>query len=459
MPTHYGLNPSFLYSSPIPMMTNLVQRARRFEVFTEEGRPTGLVSPILENGCPVADGRYHGVRLAEFEIDLAQLSASVGITLQRTPGGITTAHARSWFPWMAVWLKSQASPGPFRRPSLGALKALRPSVFRTLDWQMTNKRPDWRLPRVRPDDMIQGSDRGMAAELQAQAANLLGAALWWCAPPRFDLDAETYEIRLEEMLVAIRETAKFPPILEYGNELWNAGFAVHRWLSDSDSMRWQDRAALEIATLRRVAARVFGDVGPLGARPYYLFVGGQLTVPSHLSQILEGLSDLGVTPDAAGPALYVTPMKAHKEEWEATGAVPTQDELRSSCLARLSEISNRRRRNADLSISGAFGPLQIHEEMIAGHGIPYFACYEAGQSLIAGSYPWRRSAIEAQKTEWMGELYRGIRNAAEAAGVDLLNWYSAATDQNPADSRVDVFGLLDGVGGQMLPKALAARGD
>src|SRR6185295_7300643 len=109
---------------------------------------------------------------------------------------------------------------------------------------------------------------------------------------------------------------------------------------------------------------------------------------------------------------------------------PTQDELRGSCMARLEEIMLR--------------PLREHGLLCHQYSVPFFACYEAGQSLIAGSHPWRKAAIEAQRTEWMGDLYRGIRRAAEAAGVDLLNWYSAATDQSPSDPRVDVFGLLEG---------------
>ena len=48
---------------------------------------------------------------------------------------------------------------------------------------------------------------------------------------------------------------------------------------------------------------------------------------------------------------------------------------------------------------------------------------------------------------------------AEAEGVSLLCWYSAATDQEPTDPRVDVWGLLEGLGRDPLPKAIAARGD
>jgi hypothetical protein len=425
--THYGLNPSFVFNSPLPLFRNLLRRAKRdgpeLRLFNEQ-------APALEH------------------------LTAVGAALTRSAGGALMAKLLPGAPGV-VTLGSTYSH-EFDPSSLVALASLRPKVLRTLDWQMTNHRPDWTRPRVMRSDFLQGTEHGMAVELQAQAANFLGCHLWWCAPPRFELSVAEYELRLELYLTAIKNTAKLPPILEYGNELWNAGFAVHNWLADTASglnrtapdgrgVSWHTVAANEIATLKRVADRVFGV--PVLGKSYYLFVGGQLTVPSHLDKILGHLTDLGVRPDLAGPALYVTPMKAQKAEWEATGAVPTQEELKQSCFARLVELAAEN------------GPLHAHYDTVARHGVPNFACYEAGQSLIAGAHPWRKAALEAQGTEWMGELYRRIRATAEAAGVDLLCWYSAATNQAPNDSRVDVFGLLGAPGETVPPKALAARGD
>lgn len=430
--TYYGLNPSFAGpTSVLPLFANALRRA-----------------------LPMPDGRlrvFDGVPAPEFAYEY-------GVMASTSPSGRSVfADVTGPRPELRV----APSAGEWHKPSIMALGALRPKVLRTLDWSMTNHRPDWTQPRVKVNDLAQATTRGMAVELQAAAANVLGCHLWWCAPPRFALSVPEYEVRLEELLVSIRDRAKRPPVLEYGNELWNDGFPVKQWLQDqasggqpSSTTHWHGAAAVEIDTLKRVADRVFGPTGPLGARPYYLFVGGQLTVPSHLDRILDALGNVGITPDLAGPALYVTPLKAHKEEWEATGAVPTQDELRASCFARLEQIGNRSRNEGDM------GPLMAHDLIRRRHSVPYFACYEAGQSLIAGSHPWRRAAIEAQPTEWMGDLYREIRRVAEAAGVDVLNWYSAATDQTPSDPRVDVFGLLEGTDlTKMPPKALAARGD
>lgn len=459
--TSIGLNPSFADTySRLPIFANAINRGRMFEVFNELGEPTKEPSPLGPDGWPVNDGRRHGVRLfgdmagtvPSFQVDPVE-----GLMVRKNANAATVAWRGDLRPTISL----SGSKWFIHEPSVEALRQFKPAVLRTLDWQRTNERIDWRRPRVRMSDPLQCTSGGMAVETQALIAGATGAHLWWCAPPRYDLPSDQYEARLEEYLTQIRRFAGLPPILEYGNELWNAQFPVHGWLQslarpDIVVTTWHDVAAAEIATLKRVADRVFGAADFLGGKKWYLFVGGQLTVPSHLDRILDALKELGVKPDLAGPACYVTPLKASKEEWERTGAVPTQDELRQSMFARLKEITRAAHRDP----GGVDGPLAEHGRIVSAAGVPYFACYEAGQSLIARdargrALPWRQAAIAAQREEWMGDLYRGILASLE--DVDLLNWYSAATPQNPPES-TDVFGLLEGLGMPLLPKARAAMG-
>ncbi len=449
--TYYGINPSFA-NGRLPLFGNPIRRCREFQVFSDSGAPTPERSPLDERGLPVADGRSHGLRVFESmggtmpALDLVALKARYPwLNARAVPGEALFLWSSSWQP---VEIRLPDSQGRWHVPSLGAIAYTRPKFLRTLDWQRTNERPDWSRPRTAANAPLQGDM--MAADIQREAALLLKCHLWFCAPPRFELSVPEYEARLEELLRAIHDPgAKRPPVIEYGNELWNAAFPVHRWLAADSS--WHDIAAHEIEILKRVADRVFGPPEALGLKPYYLFVGGQLTVPSHLDRILAALHALGITPDMAGPALYVTPLKADVQEWESAGAVPSQDELRSSCLARLEEIEKG---------TPTLLALALQVQRVTDQDVPYFACYEAGQSLLAGRAPWRRAAIEAQGSEWMGELYRGIRRVAEDAGVDVLNWYSAATDQEPGDPRVDVFGLLDSSDlSKAPPKARAAIGE
>ncbi len=422
--TSFGLNPSFCGpTSVLPLFANALRRA-----------------------LPTPDGRYRlfdGVRTPAF-------GARWGVAdVATSQAGLVTARIPDT---TDAGLIVDGSVGEWHEPSLQALKAFGPAVLRTLDWQRTNDIPDYPGRPTNNWDLFQAlPGRGMAASLQARVAAKLNSHLWWCAPWRSVLTPGEYKLQLVERLESIRGNTRDAVVLEYGNELWNSGFPVHNWLRAQarPGETWHDVAAREIVLLKSAADEVFGTESTFfGGRPYYLFVGGQLTVPSHLRKLLEALQRYGITPDLAGPAVYVTPMKAQKEEWEATGAVPSQDELMSSCMNRLTEIA------ADN------GPLREHAALIEAFGVPWFACYEVGQSLIAGRHPWRQAALAAQRTEWMGELYWQLRRALQTRGVDLANWYSAATIQEPSDTRVDVFGLLEGdLSVPLLPKAKAAMGE
>lgn len=449
MTTYFGINPSFV-NGRLPLLSNAIQRDRYFRVFNDRGEPTAERSPLAPDGWPMRDGRLHGVKcFSEMAGTMPKITAKLGA---EPTGGLVKSRdgemfwicAHNWQPGDLVAVDG----GKFKSwhlPSLAELGTFKPVSLRTLDWERTNEKRDWSRPRTLPVHPIQGD--GMAVELQAEAANLIKAHLWWCAPPRFELSEVEYEARLEEMLRALQITCRLAPILQYGNELWNSGFAVHNWLKrvaadDQVGPPWHYVAAREIALLKKVADKVFGTPGPFGPR-YYLFVDGQFTVPSHLKNLLEACADLGVVPDMAGPALYATPTKASKAQWEANNQVPSQDELRRSVEARVREM---------------WAILDQSADIVSAAQVPYLGVYEAGQSLIAGHYPWRRAAIEAQRAEWMRGVYLELRSMAQATGVTMLNWYSACTDQEPGDSRVDVFGLLEGLGKPWLPKAEGAIG-
>ena len=446
--TYFGINPSFV-NGRLPLLSNGISRDRYFRVFDAQGNPTAEKSLCGPDGWPIADGRLHGVKCFS---DMAgtmpectpQLMADdTGGLVKKRDGEMFWIAARNWAPGDAVKI-SGAKFKSWHIPSLAELGTFKPACLRTLDWERTNEKRDWSLPRTTTTSPIQGN--GMAVELQAEAANLLKAHLWWCAPPRFDLSEVEYEARLEEMLRAIQSITRLAPVLQYGNELWNGGFAVHNWLKrmaadDPVGPPWHYVAAKEIALLKKVAHRVFGT-SPFGPT-YYLFVDGQFTTPFHLKELLEACSDLGFTPDVAGPALYATPTKASKAQWEASNQIPSQDELQRSVEARLQEMWALLGQSADI---------------VSAAGVPYLGIYEAGQSLIAGSHPWRKAALEAQRAEWLRGVYLELRDMVISNGVTLCNWYSACTDQEPKDGRVDVFGLLEGLGKPWLPKAQGAIG-
>lgn len=446
MSTRWGINPSFAnWTSRLPLFADPIRRGRMFEVFQENGTPTGEPSPLGPDGWPVEDGRWHGVRVyGDGDGFLPKLLPATDKTIVRQREGhmAVVFWKQSPSPLGAAWIKGDPI-GHWHLPSLEALAYFKPKILRTLDWgwqAKKEKRPDWTKPRVKPSDPLQGEE--MALELQIDAANKLDCHLWWNAPPRFELSVAEYEERLTEMLEIIRDLAEKPPILEYGNELWNAGFPVHDWLR-SVASDWKDTAAEEIDRLSLIADRVFGEGGILGQKQYWLFVGGHIAVPETLDRILDGMT---TTPDVAGPALYVTPLKADKDRWNQTGEIPTQDQLMDSMFAQMPALRLK---------------LDAHRNILKAHNVPFFGVYEAGQSLISQGRPWKKTACEVQRSERMGTLYKMIRQTLIDAKVDVANWYSACTDQDPKDARVDPFGLIEATldKAELLPKARAARGE
>jgi hypothetical protein len=333
--------------------------------------------------------------------------------------------------------------GGFHGPSLAYLRGWAPACLRTLDLQLTNKITDWGRGRVRKNEPLQATDRGMAIELQVKLANLVGCPLWWPAPARYSLTVEEYESVLAEYLEIIRDNCDHPPMIQVGNELWNDKLGPGAWLRNlaaAQGRRVSSVAADEVATLRRVGDRVFGPAGPLGQRRWYLFVDGCLADPSYLDRVLGSLPP--GTADAAGPAFYVGPSRDDVVGWERTDYVPDQLELAASCNRRLVDAAELLRRNVAIART---------------HGVEYPAVYEAGQAMLVGDEPWRAAALQAQGEEWMGDLYRGMRAALEANGVAMSCWYSLMSNQRPADLRT-LFGLSAGLGTSELPKEKGARG-
>jgi hypothetical protein len=449
--TVYGINPSFAnWTSRLPLFSDPLRRGKAFEVFKEDGTPTGEPSPLSPDGWPKYDGRWHGVRLfGDMDGTMPEISGwsdTADSKLNINPGKSAFVYWRSDSFALPMTIRRLLTLKPsfhgWHIPSGEAIKYFKPQVLRTLDWgwqARKEKRPDWTKPRVKPSDYLQGEE--MALELQIEAANLLGCHLWWNAPPRFELTAQQYEVRLGELLSILKANCSKPPILEYGNELWNAGFPVNGWLDRyAQGMGWPSwicSAAHEINLMHRVADGVFGGVGLLSQKPFYTFVGGHIADMTVLDKTIEALQ---FTPDLAGPAIYAQPLKSDQEKWKTATDI-TQDELRASVMANMDWFHNK---------------LWNHASVLNDRHVPHFACYEVGQDMHAHGEAYKLAALEAQRSEWMGDMYRELRKMLDEAGVDLACWYSAASAQTMDRS----FGLLESCDlTKALPKARAARGD
>lgn len=460
--THYGINPSFArHTGRLPLLGDFVRRGRAFEVFEDGRTPTGEASPVRSDGWPhLNDGRWHGVRIFSAMggtmPEVVVTDAINGDYVNQAGGGhvdsavIQRGRDSLWLCWKGRERRPQvhdaraAQVGGFHGPSLEAIRSFSPACVRTLDLQLANL-PSTALSEVPRSAPLQATDAGMALEMQVALANLCGTVLWWTAPARYAATADEYRAWLRGRFRILRERCRRAPIVQYGNELWNDRLGPGAWLrrrADAEHRRVSDLAADEVALLREVGDEVMGPPDALGRPRWYLFVDGNRNDPAYMDRVLSALPSR--TADLAGPAFYVGPTREDVEGWRSTSTVPTQDDLEASCRRGLLLASRR---------------LREHVDVAQAHGVRFPAVYEAGQSMIAGGAPWRAAAIAAQGTEWMGDLYRSMRRELKASGVELVCWYSLATDQAPDDPSVDVFGLTAGLGVPEPPKARAARGE
>jgi hypothetical protein len=459
----FGLNPSFgTWTSRLPLFRNLLHRAKRFEVFDRGGTQlTGESSPLGPDGWPVEDGRWHGVRVFGDMVpttypqphELEVTGAVEPIIRSGGQGLVTVAWKKREQALIAghgsveiVWRGRGGGTHWFDGLTMATLRKFRPVAFRTLDWSLVNKRKpgDWASDIPAEDAPLHGTDLGVAPEIQARAARWLRAHLWFNVPPRYELSPEDYHTQLVRLLSRIEAIPGKPPILEMGNELWNDRISpAHKWLEGLAADRsWEFAAAKEIAILKRAADEVFG-ASTAFHHGYFLFVGGFIQNPVSMAEMLEDLRALGVTPDMAGPACYVGPLRSDRLLWEKNGTEPGIDALHRSCLARGEEVLRK---------------LRAFKAQLAAANVRWLACYEAGQSGIAGTHPWRKAWGQYQRTEEMGMLYRRMREIMQSGGVDLGCWYSAATSQNPP-MPTDPWGMLEGLGVPEMPKAKAAKGE
>lgn len=455
--TAYGINPSRCdWTSRLPLFRNLLYRAPRFEVFTAGGLPTGLDAPVGEDGWPLATegGGRVGMRLfgdtggtsRPSEGELQLVGFPEGTEVRSGGNGLVTVSWRGALDREARVLWA-GRPGTvfFDGPSLVALAGFKPAALRTLDWSRVNDRRagDWGKADVTEDD-LQGGRGGMCLHLQARAARLLRTHLWLNVAPRMGATAEEWRARVTAQLEELGATLDRPPILELGNEPWNG--RISQWSNglQATGKGWEARLAVEVAELASVATEVLGErrSGFSGYQPWYLFVGGHVQNPESMAMLLAECQALGVEVDMAGPAVYVGPARARRDAWEASGRVPSVEELHQACLERLAEVEEK---------------LEAHGRVVAGAGVPHLAVYEAGQAMMAGVAEWRRAGLEYQSDELCGVLYRRIREVLERRRVGLACWYSVATSQRPP-APLDPFGLLEGLGIAELPKAKAARG-
>jgi hypothetical protein len=301
------------------------------------------------------------------------------------------------------------------------------AAVRFMDFARTNSSPVVRwADRPRPEQ-ASFAQHGVPAEHLVDLANRLAADPWFCMPHAADDD---YLRRFAE-LVQRRLDPRRRVYVEYSNEVWNGMFAQNRHaiargralgLADTDwsccVRYWAERSQQLFAIWR----------GVLGDRLVRV-VATQVANPDVARQLL-GWRGLGGGFDALAVAGYLGLSPTPHSR-------PSSDEVASWSLARLFDHLET------IELPKVERWLAAHRRLAEAAGAALVA-YEGGQHLVgmAGAEndgALTRLFIAANRHPHMGDLYRRLYGAWEAAGGDLFCHYSSVTSYTKWGS----WGLLE----------------
>ncbi len=187
------------------------------------------------------------------------------------PGFLETYKEQPFHPDFLAWLQ------PFE-------------TLRFMDWSRTNNSSisAWE-DRTRPTAQTQGSDQGVALELQIDLCNALDRDGWFCVPHLADDD---YVRRFAELLAERLEPQRTAWI-EYSNEVWNGQFAQARWAAEQGLAAGlsDNRFQAQLRFYSQRSIEVLGTVaevyGPGRRDDLRLVLAGQNVNPWVGEQILE----------------------------------------------------------------------------------------------------------------------------------------------------------------------------
>jgi PKD repeat protein len=371
-----------------------------------------------------------------------------------------------------VWLPGTVATRPlFWEPYLERVRALNrgagPYSWRTLDWSRVNDygAQDPPIPfvfdlagMIEPASPSQGTRRGWCPEFQAAFCNAVGSNLHFQVPHRTEqMTPADYETFLRDTFTRLRDGSPAVPginegrpfagleerlelTLELSNELWNGGFPAGRWFrlrAGALGVSLHEAIAAELLDVWRIADEVFA-----GRRVVRRFVGGFVAESDFVERILAALP-AGTRVDALGPSCYFRPRQDTVAGW-LSGASGTDC---PNCPSARDVVAA-----AWLSFDELRASLRAHKRVADAHRNPdgtrpRLELYECGQSFDAQGAPWAEAARAAQSLPEMYSAYvDGLVPMLVEEGVDVVNWYSFMTDQDPSHG-VDVgFGIWNDMG-------------
>ncbi len=355
-------------------------------------------------------------------------AAEAPVVARPPPIGVNLTGIAPWsseFPFTDI---ARVGDGPRTVPGNGEPAALDPAwrqrvqpfgVLRFMDWGATNGSPiaTWTDRAGLGDPASWTGPRGIAIERMVDTANALGADPWFCIPHRVDDDYARQFARL----VHARLHPSRRIYVEYGNELWNTGFAQTQWaLAESKRLGLASPGGQPaVFTARRACALLgivkatFAERGPGQGERVVRVLSGQAAWDNFLS---HGLAD-GDTPrqvDAIAIAPYFN------------GGTNDPTQLERSLRKRPEQL-------IDAMLADIRGPVRdgiaAHARLARRHGLPLIA-YEGGPHDTASQMPKaaQQPLLDLQQAAHrhprMRETVAALLDVWAAAGGGLFVYYA-----------------------------------
>lgn len=430
----------------------------------ERALPDGTVQPYVltwegTGFCRLSGNLVVGERARTAQRVEALVDPRVGSGNGQVAWIVESSSAQDPVRNVHVWLPGMEATKPlFWQPYVDLVQAMNrgagPHTWRTLDWNRINDYGAQGVPgeftfdlagRIFTHSPSQGTRRGMCPEFQVAFANRIGANLHFQVPHRTSAMSEAdYADYVRDALTRIRDGGPAVPgvnggqpfagldpdltlTLELSNEIWNSGFPQYHWFrsqAEAHGITVHEEIARQLVTVWSIADEVFR-----GADEHRLlrYVGGFIADDGFTRRILSALPP-NTRVDALGPACYFKPPKEIVAGWLAGSSAgscpncPTPAEVIAAARLWIETLRLRLREHRLLT-ERHFNPDGSHPKLVL---------YEAGQSFIANAEPWGDAARAAQVHPDMYAAYvDGLIPMLVEEGVELVNWYSFMTDQDP----------------------------
>jgi hypothetical protein len=284
-------------------------------------------------------------------------------------------------------------------------------MLRFMDWMSTNNSPQQRWTDRPKIDDARWSTRGVPVEVMVRLSNYLNVNPWFTIPHLADDDY------VRNFASAVRDqlSPSLTAYVEYSNEVWNSGFAQHRWAANEGKARGYDptdwgAAWLFYADRATQVHKLFVSV--FGGRSRLHLVTASQAVSPYVSEQILGFKDTAAWTDS----LAVAPYFGHE-----TGDSAQFAKFQSMGLDQLFALVNQ------TWVPNAVTSIREQKSVADRFGVALTA-YEGGQHFVLSPANHNDARVnklldDAQTDSRMRTAYLSLLNGwADAGGATFMHF-------------------------------------